>query len=504
MKLFGYFVVGTVLLLSMVGCTLKNPEMPTWDINVDLPLMNEYMYVSDLVDSVHFFQDENHDVYFSSNGNIDSFDLDSLEIKPSSDVEIPLFSTITATGAMSLASMVTTNQVKVAYGRIQSGSLQIDPVGFDPQLNWAKIRFDEFYINNENLVITIPNNSSHIDYPLAGITIGTIDNTTIIDSLHYTVTNSSSYTFPFHIGDINMSLHHILSFNSFKGKMDNYTLPVETSTTEIDIEYPMGIENAIQINDAKLLLTLDNEIGFDCKLYGKLYAYNETTGDSAYIDILDASGHPFVLQAAYSVTSPRPSTFSLGRENGLNQLTNIIPTRFTIKEASFVMNSVGTSFGFANVGQKVSGTYIEDVPFDFTLFSYMITPQRLDSLEITSENRDYIRKNVNSANLILRVKNQLPIGAGVAIYFSTSSDVFQDSMLVRRKTINSGGYDSAFQEINFELSHDEIQLFDNPMIYFRTRIYIKETDGPVTIHGSSSDYIQIRGRIQMNARVEGK
>jgi hypothetical protein len=499
MKLSGLFLVGVLFLVLLVGCDLEKPSMPKWDINVDLPLINDYLYVSDLVDSVHFFQNGN-DIYFSSHGNVNSFLLNNLELQPHTEATIPLFADLIENGTMSLASIASTNQVKVAYGRVISGDLVVTSSNLSEGFQSAVIQFNELYTSNgQNLTIHVTNEGT-LHVSLAGIYIGTITNTAIIENLHYSITNESSLAAGTPIGEIDLTLNQVIHFDNFIGLMNNFSLDVQNETTSITIDYPLGIENAMQITDASLQMNLLNEIGFDCELHGKLYAYNDNTGAVDSVSILDDNNQPFVLSAAVSESNPTPSTFIL--HDGLHQLMSIIPTRFAVGNAYFVMRNSSESLGFAHIGQRVTGTYIEHVPFNFTLFDSEITPNRVDSLEITQENRNYIRNNAHNASLALKVKNQLPIGMGFEIDFSSSPSVFENPELIRSATINSGGYDSAYQEINMDLTHDDLQVFDNPKIYYKTKIHFHPTDGPVVITGSSSDYIQVIGRIHLNALVE--
>jgi hypothetical protein len=502
MKFLGHFITGLFLLFLFAGCDIHSPEMPTWDINIDFPLMNQYLYVSDLVDTVHFFQDGN-EVYFSSQGDINSFVLTNLPMQPAANINIPLYAGYSAQGTMPLSTISTDNHVTVAYGRIESGLLTITCNNLAPGFISADVTFEEFHTpNGQSLQIHISQSNPTFNLNLAGLTIGSADSQTIVSEIHYTVINNSSLPNNTPMGEINLLLNQSMNFDTFHGYMTNYTLNVLNETTNINIDYPGGIENAMQIDNVTLQLDLDNEIGFACEFHGRLYAYNENTGISSSIELLDSEGNPFVLQAAVSETVSSHSTFILNNENGLNQLTNIIPTSFAVQDAYFIIRNNPGTFGFASIGQKVTGRYTERVPFTFTLNDAEIIPSRVDSLEISDENRTQIRDNVNEAELSMKVWNQIPIGADFEIDFNTNSDVFQNPLLIRTAVINAGGYDSPFQFISFNLTHDELLIFDTPKLYYKIKIHIHPSENPVEIHASSADYIHIIGRINMNARVE--
>lgn len=505
MKLLGHFFAGFMLLVCVASCSLKNPEMPTWDVTVDLPLINQFWYVSDLVDSVHFFQDGN-DVYFSSHGEINSFLLNDLKVHTNANVSIPIVSGMpTYSGSIALNAVnPEQDSIKIAYGNIQAGYLTVYKSSETPNFGSAVIVFDELYNQNGHLTITI-NDSSPTTIPidLSNFTIGNINNTTTMNQLHFTITPNSTLPAGTNMCQVNLVLNQDINFVNFKGTIEHrFLLDVLNDTSDIDIDYPLGIENAIQIHNASLQINLLNEIGFDCEFFGRLYAFNDSTGQSAVIDILDNNHEPFVIHAAESETEPTMNTFILDNNNGLNELTNIIPTRFYVSNAYFKLLTSNDELGFARVGQRVSGSYVEKVPFNFTLFDAWITPQRLDSLEIAEENRSRIRDNFNDASLLLKIKNQLPVGMSFEMYFSSNPDVMQFPQLIRTGSLSAGGYDSPFQSIPISLSHEDLQVFDVPKLYYKIRIHLNATEGPVSITGSSSDYLQFIGRIKLNMTVE--
>ncbi|HNX01268.1 MAG TPA: hypothetical protein PLE74_02480 [Candidatus Cloacimonadota bacterium] len=504
MKLSGYLIVGLFLVL-LIGCSFKNPEMPTWDVTVDLPLLNDYWYVSDLVDSVHFFQNGN-EMYFSSNGNINSFHLNDLNLHTNSNIFVPLESGMpTYNGSIPLNTVnPDEDSIKVAYGLIQSGSLKIVKSSVTQNFGSADIIFNELSNQNGNLHVHITDSSPNTIYiDLSGLSLGSEENTSTIDLMHFSVAANSTLPTGTLMCNVNMILDQDISFVEFHGTIERrFLLDIINDTSDINIDYPLGIENAVQIHNASLQLDLMNEIGFDCEFFGTLYAFNDSTGQSAAIDIRDAEGNPFVIRAAHSETEPTLNTFILDNNNGLNELTNIIPTRFYVRNSYFKLMTSNAALGFAKVGEKVTGSYIEKVPFNFTLNESWITPTRLDSLEINSDNRDKIRKNLNDASLIMKIKNQLPVGMEAQIYFSSNPDVLHHPQLMRSANVLSGGYDSAFQEIPLALSHDDLLVFDVPKIYYKIKVNIHATNGPVSITASSSDYIEFIGRIKMNVKVE--
>jgi hypothetical protein len=495
------FCLLCILLLS-AGCGVKKFEYPTWDVNVNMPLMNEYYYVSDLAqaDSEHFHLEGNQ-IFFTSNGVIDGLSISELTIEPNSSVVAPLIINHTFSGAISMTDLSLTNNVEIAYGEILSGMMNVHVSGLDPAFQNADLTFTEITRSNgQPFSVSINRSPANQVVNLAGLRVGQLNNAATFDSLHFTVSAHASQTENTNVGEVELVLNQPMSFSTIRGFVHNYRLDIESSTAAINIEYPLGMENAIQVHDASLSLSLNNEVGFESELHGILHAYNDSTGQQRTASLLDDSGHPFVLQAAHSPGETATSSFVF--HNGLDSLVAIMPTRITLENAYFIMRNDDSHVGFASVGEKAYGTYVQRVPFHFTLFAATIEPKKVTEISVSEKNRKRIAQNLEEADLDLKVTNRLPIGATLTVVFSTSEDVFAQPMLERSATVNAGGEGSVPENIQFHLSNSDLQLFTNEHVFMRSRIMIQPSGGPVQINASSADFIQITGRINLKVLVE--
>jgi hypothetical protein len=81
MKSKASLVVSLLIGLLLTGCQVEKFSMPTWDVILNVPLMNTNYYVSDLVDSVHFYADVNNTLVFQTNGDVQSVEAGNVGIE---------------------------------------------------------------------------------------------------------------------------------------------------------------------------------------------------------------------------------------------------------------------------------------------------------------------------------------------------------------------------------------------------------------------------------------
>jgi hypothetical protein len=97
----------------------------------------------------------------------------------------------------------------------------------------------------------------------------------------------------------------------------------------------------------------------------------------------------------------------------------------------------------------------------------------------------------------------LPIGATAKLYIGTTTAIDPaDSTtyeLTRELTIRPVSVNSGYQELEFQISPEEMEIFTNPMIYMQMAFSFESNGMPVLITAAPSDYVQIRG--MLNARV---
>jgi len=68
--------------------------------------------------------------------------------------------------------------------------------------------------------------------------------------------------------------------------------------------------------------------------------------------------------------------------------------------------------------------------------------------------------------------------------------------------IHSFNQNPGFQDVELELTKDELDLFASEQVYMRWSFSFEETGSPVTIHASSGDYIHLKGMLHATVLIE--
>jgi hypothetical protein len=478
--------------------------MPTWDTTLNVPLMNKYYYVADLVDSVNFFADANNRVIFQTTGEVKTLEVGSIGIE--TDVStgvLPLPSNRLIQAAIPFSDVA--NGREVSYGVFGAGRLRYQFSNINPALTGVQITFAEIQnAANQPLVIPYNQDSSWQWTNLAGYHIGVPGSNVIVDTIHISLWAESPLPVGTVIGNINLLMNDPLSFSRFRGRLTDYPLDVEDNDTSVDIDYPWGAENAIELQGATIHIDMTNEMEFDAEMHGYFWAKNFTTGEEDSIAVLDANARPYVIAGA---NGGLPTTTEIVFSGDVGRLLRLLPERIELRSAYFLIVSTNNTIGELNYTDRIEGSYIADAPLTFTLHNSLVSPQDSVEIEITEDNRNKIRDNVlDSLYMNLFVTNRLPVGATANVYFGIDPnlDVNDNTTWKFTKTarIQSSQVDIGEQSIPLWISNEDIMLFTNPKVYMKMTFSFDETTTPVTIYASMSDYIRVRGMLKVNVHVE--
>lgn len=93
MKKMFYIILGVGLLLG--ACKISKPRLPSWDVDLTLPLLNKRFLVSELVDSVNIVIGEYDVLTITATGEASSPDFGEVNFNPDIVLEdVPLVSGI--------------------------------------------------------------------------------------------------------------------------------------------------------------------------------------------------------------------------------------------------------------------------------------------------------------------------------------------------------------------------------------------------------------------------
>ena len=508
MKKIALMLIAASLLLS--ACEISKPHLPTWDVELTVPLINERYFVSDLADSVNLFVGENNVLTLIGTGETESQEFGNVSFNPEAILDpIPLLSGIV--GNVTIPFIDPTNTVELIYGLVDNGTLSYYYDLDDPENTQVSLSFPDIHTSSGN-PLTISGSSYPYwqDIDLAGCAIGLEHSGQVLNALSVVITIQSNLPNGTPVGTAGLKIDQPLSFVAFEGYLSDYQLDMEPGSVTINIDYPFGIDEAIQLQEANLRLEMNNEFGFGVKFYGELYGINHRTGIEKTIPILDENGLPFYIAPANQSGSV---ITELQFSNRINEVLQIMPDEVNLINAYLLIQggNNGTA-GFVNSTNKLFCTYQIDAPFTFILTDNPFTMEEPSKVEMPKDVRDQIGDRVTYAAMIMKVKNQLPIGATATIYVGTDTNIDpsnpQSYRFIKQFAIRSSEYigpdvnSEGEQLINLTLEQEELKVFQNPEVYLLPSFNFEATDGPVTIYASPADYIHMKGMLTVRIHIE--
>jgi hypothetical protein len=506
-----YLLGGAVcLVLLLAGCDLSEPSIPGWDVDLSIPLMSERYLISELADSVNIIIDEDNVLTMTAGGSAATPPFGDVNFTPEIELDsIPLFSGMDLEIKMPLHDPAET--VFLSYGQFEEGTLnyafnvddQSDPV--------ITITIPDITTpSGDPCVINYDGAGGWQGYNLAGSTIGSQGSDTVLDSLRANLVISSSQPPGTNLGQISFRINNQLGFDMFEGYLYDYERALEGTISTIDIDYPLDLDQAVQLIQAKVQLAVVNETGFAAEFHGEIRALNHGTGEERVVPVIDDAGDFFAVQPA---NPDGPVTTEFEFINRVSELLQIMPDEVQIMNSYLLINGGhdGTP-GFVDEYDILSCDYQFYAPFQFILDDHVFEINEPVEVEISSDNQSTIEDILHEARLALEVVNRIPVGASARIYVSTNEDIdtsdpgsydFSREFRLYSSEYSGDNIGPEGQQHTFlSLNNEELDIFTNPLVYLHLNFSLDSTDGPVTIHASAEDYIQIKAMLSANIEIE--
>ncbi len=496
MKKLYLLMMAVIVLLG--ACQIKNPVLPKWDIELDLPLINDMFYVSDLVDSSNIAIDSTNVLLITA----ESDQFGPVPFTPNLNMEnIP----IPGNGhELFLPFLDDGGEVEPAYAEFQAGLIRTRFTNVHSSVQELKLVFHNiFTAAGEEFSIAYSGDNGWVNTSLAGLHLGNPSSNQVISELPITLVVSPALPAGTTAAQFSLQANSMLLFSEFRGRLNNYSLEMQSGMGGIDISYPYGIDQAVALQEASLRVYLKNYIGFNAKFSGRIKAQNEA-GVTRYIDILDDSGNNYYAPAA---NGTQPGEITLDFHNNVSYLLQIMPTHLEMVDGVLTINS-GQVIGDVEMTDQLFCDYLINAPMTFVFHQHDIVIREEQVLNIPEENRERIRKNALWADLQLQVQNKLPIGAMAKVYFSTVPTTVSDTGVIgfegfsEQMTLHSSHVNPGWQSVELYIDEAEMQILTAPSIYLRWVFSFEESDGPVTIYAGTADYIHVKGMMVAKLRVE--
>lgn len=506
--------------LLLTACNVRKPVMPEWDVELNVPLMAETYYVSDLVDSVNIILGDGNVLTLQGTGSAETPAFGDIDLNPDvTSPPIPILSGTQVDGTFPLTDPDPADGVvQLSYGQLVSGVIGSRFTDIAPEASLIKVTFTELRTPaGAPFEIAWNGNSGWQNNSLEGCTIGTINSGQLLTEMHFSITSTSSLPDGTPIGNLALRANSNLAFGLFQGHLDAFELPLEGSSSHISVDYPYDIDEAIQLQEASLAVTLTNDLKFSCEFHGQFYAVNTGTGETRFIDIVDENNQPY---SANPATNAGPGITHLNFSNGIEQLLQIMPDEIDIRNAYFLINSSASgNIGEVRNSDTIVGDYTINAPFMFQLYESTIRLQDPIHIEISQENRDRILNTARHAELTLNVLNMVPVGAMATMYVGTTEAIdpadpesyeYQRSVVLHSKQfVEDHTGDPAYPEINslgeqiinVSLSEAEVDVFAQPNVYLLWTFSFEASNEVVTVTANTGDFIRIKSMMKAGLHV---
>ncbi len=499
MKCKAMILLCVVLLLG--ACKINKPSLPVWDVDLKIPLINEHYYVSDLVDSVHIVVDGDDLVYLTTEGDLETNVLEPVALHPNiSETSLPVLSGFNA--VQTIAFGESQDSATLSYGEVASGEIKIRVGNIHPDAgNWL-VELDVLTISDAQgnpLHLEYTKASSWQSIDLRSYRFGILDNDVPIHQLDVQFTSSSALPEGSTLAEVSFEISQPIEFHLFQGRFSNYEILATDSASNLDIEYPHHLDEAITLSDAYVDIAVSNQMSFSCEFEG---FFKATRGDTEIIiPILDDNGNKYRIEAA-TVDNPTHLRF----RNRIAELIQIMPDYIEVVDVKFTIDSA-SGFGTIRDTDVICAHYVVLAPFRFLLNDSSIIMDEPTRISISAENQERIRKNVLDAAFSLKALNNIPVGATAFAYFANNENIdINDPMtysFIKQVTLGSSLTHPDWQELELlNLSQSELDLFSAPEVYLRWVFHFEESSDLVEIYAGPNDFIWIKGQILASLRVK--
>ncbi len=313
----------------------------------------------------------------------------------------------------------------------------------------------------------------------------------------------------------------------------NDGMAVEVHTTEIYFRHIAGILNPIsqeiassevdlqdvfdkisgmglRMDDLRLSFTFENQIDIPVTTHLTIRAVHQDGGVN--------EERTMNIETTIQRSSVSPTTTLILDKNYQNpysivDLISILPTKIYVSGSALIQGE-----GSVDVGQGMRALYKIETPISYALSDSLTFAGEVSTIE-TSDNdlQESLSEDVHELTLHLSMHNGTPLGALIKVIFSDdslqlNSEAIADSSrkIVIKIPIAAGAVDQngyviqpTQNETDIHLTHDQLQLFNQPVVYLKQWITLLPTNGKKVML-RTSDSIGLDGYLYVKYRIHTK
>lgn len=491
-----YVVYSMFILLFFVSCKINEWNSPWWDITLVAPLVNDTFAIIDLRSDENFEFDD-YQVYFVTKDDIEEAEIRDGELKMSPSeggifyLRLPRFED-------SLPIISDEDDVQIVHAIVSSGKLDFDFRSVSDNITYVTIVFNEILdLNNNQKRVRIQRQGSNFSYEssLVGYKFqNLVASDELIERLNFTVIIESTDGGATD-GRMDIFYEDSIYFSSIYGILDNLRIDTEDIISNIDIEWPINIENAIRIKNPKMVINIYNYLNFPAIFNATVTAFNTRSNLQHTFDIeiyMEPTDNIDVAaKRVITIVPNNPSDLSF-IVRPIDVMMNIAPDKIEVTNAHMMIVNPNKEKHHARVGRAFYGDLESTVPFDLVFLGEPVFPATPETVEISRNNRENIEKRVENAALRVVLANRYSLGGVMQLHFSYRDDhefmygdesesgrrlVIKEDRLARSLRVEKApDINNPHEETYYvDLTREELKMFHlHEEIYFGFKIVFDE------------------------------
>jgi len=434
-------LVIALLALLMLSCSVdfNKINLPSWEANLFFTFQNARYAVTDLLvgnnDDEHNFVILNGILNYETHGVLDGKQVtkDQLAINP--PVIKPPVTLINNTPiTQDISISITDSDVELIEATFFEGKLIFLFSGINPQLGEVRISMPELFDENGDTIVfvytrqDIQNLNLRIEEDLNGLAVRKI----VPQDHHLTkltpnpIATSATAGPSAELCQIQIFLQgetveNQIYLDYVSGWVNRLEIEAEGDPVEIDIKYPVNIENALKIRDPHITFNFINEVGYDFSIGTVVYAIN----DRANTEVTEQKSLvSFGIEYAPNMGTAQESVVIFDKEDGVDDLMVIAPNRVEFEDAKYsILQRVAP--GFVKRGQTITGNYKVVIPFEFDFHPGEWVephPDNISHISLQQDMRDNIRDKTENFSFDVQLWNHYRAGVVVEFYLASDLD----------------------------------------------------------------------------------
>lgn len=292
--------------------------------------------------------------------------------------------------------------------------------------------------------------------------------------------------------DIHLSMPQLV-FRRIEGRLNALEIGFDPMEETMDIPSEL---DSLQFDQVLLEFDINNGFGFSVTPDLLLTGFDSDTGDS--VNILVNEKIP-----SHSMTT---LTFDKNNSNIVEFLNNW-PDRIIIRGRVYVGDAMEVSS--LSSEDFITGKVRIEAPFSLS-FPTNVIDTDVDTVNMNKDSREVVREDLQGGRLAAIVENHLPFGVEVEMRFSARDTMVYENpqLIIGPISIRPGEFDpetgkvisSVISNIDIELTHEDLLIFDNPEVYTGILITIPGTGGTL-VRVYDSDFVGIKAYVVIRGRL---